>query len=51
MYGNIQGIKNLMSHYDSDGDYVNYKVSRDYYGRYCNEKNNNVFGSLCVIVY
>lgn len=23
MYGNIQGIKNLMSHYDSDGDYIN----------------------------
>ena len=23
MYGNIQGIKNLMSHYDKDGDYVN----------------------------
>lgn len=22
MYGNVQGIKNLMSHYDSDGDYV-----------------------------
>ena len=21
MYGNIQGIKNLMSHYDKDGDY------------------------------
>ena len=23
MYGNIQGIKNLMSHYDKDGDYIN----------------------------
>ena len=23
------GNKNLMSHYESDGDYVNYKVSRD----------------------
>ena len=23
MYGNIQGIKNLMSHYDRDGDYIN----------------------------
>ena len=22
MYGNIQGIKNLMSQYDSDGDYI-----------------------------
>ena len=25
MYGNVQGTKNLMSHYESDGDYVNYK--------------------------
>ena len=23
MYGNNQGIKNLMSHYDKDGDYIN----------------------------
>ena len=22
MYANIQGIKNLMSHYDKDGDYI-----------------------------
>ena len=29
MYGNVQGTKNLMSHYESDSDYVNYKVSRD----------------------
>lgn len=29
MYGNVQEIKNLMSHYESDGDYVNYKVSCD----------------------
>ena len=29
MYGNVQGTKNLMSHYESDGDYVNYKVSRE----------------------
>ena len=27
MYGNVQETKNLMSHYESDGDYVNYKVS------------------------
>lgn len=26
---NVQETKNLMSHYESDGDYVNYKVSRD----------------------
>ena len=25
----VIGTKNLMSHYESDGDYVNYKVSRD----------------------
>ena len=29
MYGNVQESKNLMSHYESDGDYVNYKVSCD----------------------
>ena len=29
MYGNVQETKNLMSHYENDGDYVNYKVSRD----------------------
>ena len=29
MYGNVQGTKNLMSHYEGDGDYVNYKVSCD----------------------
>ena len=29
MYGNVQGTKNLMGHYESDGDYVNYKVSRN----------------------
>lgn len=26
---NVQETKNLMSHYESDGDYVNYKVSCD----------------------
>ena len=29
MYGNVQETKNLMRHYESDGDYVNYKVSCD----------------------
>ena len=29
MYGNVQETKNLMSHDESDGDYVNYKVSCD----------------------
>ena len=29
MYGNVQETKKLMSHYESDGDYVNYKVSCD----------------------
>mgnify|MGYP000676233698 CR=1 FL=1 len=26
MYGNVQETKNLMSHYESDGDYVNYST-------------------------
>ena len=29
MYGNVQETKNLMSNYESDVDYDNYKVSCD----------------------
>ena len=32
MYGNIQGIKNLMSHYAKDGDYADQWFERCWFG-------------------